>query len=146
VSEKIRVATLGLLLIALTAGCGKDPHKSAASTHASGKSGATAALSDTTPADTTVSTPEPEPLYKTSYDPKAVYGAKDLPGRGSYLKVDWSGLSANQMNRVIHRLRTEFCTCGCKGDLIDQCLVNDPSCETAVTLAKQIIREEKMKS
>jgi hypothetical protein len=84
--------------------------------------------------------------YKTSYDPKAVYGSADLPMMGSYLKIDFEDLTDAQMNRVIHRLRSEYCTCGCDKDPIDQCLVNDPDCTTAVTLAKQIIREEKTKS
>lgn len=89
----------------------------------------------------------PEPgTYKTVYDPNAVYTAGDITMRGSYLKIDFEDLTASQVNRVVHRLRTEYCTCGCDKDTIDQCLVNDPDCTTAVTLAKQIIREERTKS
>lgn len=83
--------------------------------------------------------------YKTVYDPNAVYGLSDITMKGSYLKIDFEDLSNSEVNRVIHRLRTEYCTCGCDKDTIDQCLVNDPNCTTAVTLAKQIIREEKTK-
>lgn len=83
--------------------------------------------------------------YRTQHDPGAVYTMDDLTMEGSYLKIDFEGLSPEQMNRVIHRLRTEFCTCGCPNDPIDQCLVNDPACGTAVTLTNQIIREEKLK-
>jgi hypothetical protein len=90
--------------------------------------------------------PAPERLYKTVHDPNATYGESDLPQLGSYLKVDFTELNAAQLNRTIHRLRAEYCTCGCTNDTIDQCLVNDPACGTAVTLAKQIIREEKLKS
>jgi hypothetical protein len=84
--------------------------------------------------------------YRTQNDPDAVYTLDNITMKGSYLKLDFSDLTADQLNRVLHRLRTEVCTCGCPNDPIDQCLVNDPACGTAVTLATQIIREEKMKS
>lgn len=84
--------------------------------------------------------------YVTQYDPNAVYTMDDVTRQGSYLKIDLEDLTPDELNRVIHRLRSEFCTCGCPNDPIDQCLVNDPACGTAVNLAKQIIREEKIKS
>lgn len=107
---------------------------------------------DTTPApetdaQETPDTPvETERAYRTVNDPNAVYTMDDITMEGSYLKIDLEDLTPEQLNRVIHRLRTEVCTCGCPDDPIDQCLVNDPACGTAVTLATQIIREEKMKS
>lgn len=84
--------------------------------------------------------------YRTVNDPAATYTLDNVTMKGSYLKLDFTDLTADQLNRVLHRLRTEVCTCGCPNDPIDQCLVNDPACGTAVTLATQIIREEKMKS
>ena len=84
--------------------------------------------------------------YQTEHDANAVYSYADLPMEGSYLKLNLEDLSDAQMNGVVHRLRTEFCTCGCPKDTIDQCLVNDPTCSTATTLAKQVIREERLKS
>ena len=144
-SEMFRssVLTLTLVCLPVLAGCGKGQTKTASRMPAASES--TAAGAETTVAAASETTAA-QPAYKTSYDPKAVYGLKDLPGRGSYLKLDFTDLNSDQLNRVVHRLRTEDCTCGCVGDLIDQCLVNDPQCATAVTLAKQIIREEKMKS
>ena len=148
-SEKIRLSllTLALAVSPLAAGCGKD-HTQAAAGRALTTNAESTASAETTLADASVetTTAKSEPPYKTTYDAKAVYGLNDLPGRGSYLKLDFTSLTSDQLNRVVHRLRTEDCTCGCVGDLIDQCLVNDPSCATAVELAKQIIREEKMKS
>jgi hypothetical protein len=140
VSETFRLFTLSLILacLPLAAGCGKDGSKATSKTELS-------AQSETTRADAETTVAPSEPPYKAIDDPKAVYGMSDLPGRGSYLKLDFTGLTPDQLNRVIHRLRSEDCTCGCQGDLIDQCLVNDPSCTTAVTLANQVIREEKMK-
>ena len=148
-SEKFRLSlfTLALAVFPLATGCGKD-HAQAARGKALTTNAESTAAGDTTVADASVETTMTQsgPPYKTTYDAKAVYGLKDLPGRGSYLKLDFTSLTPDQLNRVIHRLRTEDCTCGCEGDLIDQCLVNDPSCSTAVQLANQIIREEKMKS
>ena len=147
-AETFRLSALTLVLacLPLVAGCGKDHSKAASKTEISAQSEATSADAESTVAAAETTTASSEPPYKTQADdPEAVYGMSDLPGRGSYLKLDFTNLTSNQLNRVIHRLRTEDCTCGCQGDLIDQCLVNDPSCTTAVTLAKQIIREEKMK-
>ena len=87
----------------------------------------------------------PAEKYATVYDPNAVYGYDDIKMGGSYLKLNLEGLTDDQMNRIIHRFRSEFCTCGCPKDPIDQCLVNDSACGTAVTLANNIIREEKIK-
>ncbi len=146
-SEMFRVSVLTLVVacLPLAAGCGKDHTKAASSSQLSAQSESTRADAETTVAAPETTVASSEPAYKSVDDPKAIYGTNDLPGRGSYLKLDFTNLSPEQLNRVIHRLRTEDCTCGCEGDLIDQCLVNDPSCATAVTLAKQIIREEKMK-
>jgi hypothetical protein len=145
VSEMFRSSVLSLTLacLPLVAGCGKG-HTQSASKTGSAVSESTSTAADTTMTDTSLVAKGP--TYKTKYDEKAVYGLNDLPGRGSYLKLDFTSLTPVQLNRVVHRLRTENCTCGCEGDLIDQCLVNDPNCSTAVTLANQIIREEKMKS
>lgn len=145
-SETFRLFTLTLVLacLPLAAGCGKGG-KATSKTELSAQSESTSAHAETTVAAAETTVAPSEPPYKAIDDPKAVYGMSDLPGRGSYLKLDFTGLTPDQLNRVIHRLRSEDCTCGCQGDLIDQCLVNDPSCTTAVTLANQVIREEKMK-
>ncbi len=132
--------TFGILLAGLTAACawGCGGAKQPATDGASGR--------DATPvvqaADTAAAADSS--VYMSHEDPDAIYTAADLPGLGSYLKVDFTGLSAAQVNRVLHRLRTENCTCGCP-DTIDECLVKDPQCDTAVTLAGQIVREEKLK-
>ena len=156
-SQKILGTVLGIGLIVALCGCGAGEKKA-------GGAGEKATKVDSSPSPT-VKTPAPEttpapeatpapadtapppsgPRYKTVHDPNATYGQKDLAVEGSYLKLDFTDLTPAQLNRVIHRMRTEMCTCGCVGDTIDQCLVNDPSCGTAVTLAKQILREEKLK-
>jgi len=85
----------------------------------------------------------PEKTYFSNHDPDAIYTAEDLPRRSSYLKLDFSGLTPEQLDHAIHRLKTENCNCGCVDDTIDECLVIDPDCVTAVELAKMILREEK---
>ena len=143
-SQTFRVSTLTLIVVALIlAGCGKARTKTTSQSQVSAQSESTSASAETTVAAQDTSSAR---SYKSSNDPKAVYTASDLPGRGSYLKLDLTELTPDQLNRVIHRLRSEDCTCGCTGDLIDECLVNDPQCDTAVKLAQQIIREEKAKT
>jgi hypothetical protein len=83
--------------------------------------------------------------YRTEHDPDKTYTLDDIAMRGSYLKLDFTDVQPAVMDRVVHRLRSEHCTCGCEKDTIDECLINDPNCETAVTLANQVIREERVK-
>ena len=142
--QKTGMVVLALAVFA-TAGCGKKENASTKSETAATQSETPATSAETTPSADTPETTATR-TYQTVHDANAVYGKDDLPGQGSYLKLDFSELSADQLNRVIHRMKSEGCTCGCNGEPIDQCLVNDPSCQTAVTLANQIIREEKMKS
>src|ERR1041385_8537949 len=113
-----RVSTLTLIAfaLALAAGCGKDRTKTASQAQVSAKSESTSADAETTAAAPDTGMTQ---HYTYSDDPKAVYSARDLAGRGSYLKLDFPRLTPDQLNRVIHRLRSEDCTCGCQGDLID---------------------------
>lgn len=146
-SEKLLGAILWIGVIVALFGCGGGEKKTGGSgepgtkadTSASTSLESTPAVRDTTPTPT-------GPRYNAVDDPKATYTRADLPVQGSYLKLDLTELNPGQLNRAVHRLRSEYCTCGCEKDTIDQCLVNDPSCNTAITLANQIIREEKLKS
>ena len=88
--------------------------------------------------------PRPDVAYSSEEDPDAVYSMDDVEMVGSYMRVDFRELSPDQMNRIIHRLRTELSTCN-SGLTIDECMVNRPHCAVAVHLAKQVIREEKTK-
>lgn len=149
-TKKILTAVLGTVLAATLWACGGAEKKtqSAAEQSATGQETPSAQSMETPRTEAPADTPSTPParLHQTVHDANATYGEKDLPVMGSYLKLDFTDLTPAQLNRVIHRLRTEFCTCGCENDPIDACLVNDPNCGTAVTLANQIIREEKMKS
>ena len=145
------VAIVAMILVLGLAACGgggdAGSDGSTATTNADGSQGDMAATPGTeADAQETPDMPsEGAGSYRTQNDPNAVYTLDDVTMEGSYLKIDFQDLTPDQLNRVLHRLRTEVCTCGCPDDPIDQCLVNDPACGTAVTLATQIIREEKMK-
>lgn len=151
-----------MLVAAAVVSCGGGGEDDSAK---SSEAGATAQAElgspDPTPVATPAPTPDagetpgdeeptgsPDPLsgrYRTAYDADATYTMDDITMQGSYLKVNLGDLDPDQLDRVIHRMRSEFCTCGCPKDPIDQCLINDPTCGTAVTLTNQIIREEKTK-
>jgi hypothetical protein len=84
--------------------------------------------------------------YHTEHDPDAVYTYDDIPGRGNYVRVNFEGLSDAQVNRVVHRLRTEQCHClDCKKDelTIDECLIGRTTCSTSEKMATAIVSEEK---
>jgi hypothetical protein len=88
-------------------------------------------------------------------DPSQVRGAE--PGKGygpitvtlNYFDklpgIDLDKLSPQRRQRVLDRANKETCTCGCKGDTVARCLVNDPSCPLAKVLAQQIYEEERVR-
>jgi hypothetical protein len=134
VIQRLNAAVL-VLALAAAVGCGGGKgtaDRSAASSADSAK----AAQTDTTA--------NPEANYISVNDPAATYTRADITMLGSYNKLDLDSIAPPVMNRVIHRMRTEKCTCGCP-DTIDECLIKDPQCTTAITLANQIIREEQIK-
>ncbi len=104
---------------------------------------------ETTPPPAAEAPPVTPPVdpnrFATVYDPNATYTLSDLPTEGSFVKIQFGGMTDEQANRIVHRIKTENCTCGCPKDTIEECLVNDPQCGTVVQLATQIIREEKAK-
>ena len=61
----------------------------------------------------------------------------DLPG------FDLSTLTPKQKKKFLDRVNAEFCTCGCAGDTVARCIVNDPSCKVARGLAEKILGEVK---
>lgn len=62
-----------------------------------------------------------------------------LPG------FDLEKLSPQRRQRVLDRANKELCTCGCKGDTVARCLVNDPNCKVVKSLAAQIVEEERLR-
>jgi hypothetical protein len=88
-------------------------------------------------------------------DPSQVRGAD--PGKGygpitvtlNYFDklpgIDLDKLSPQRRQRVLERANKELCTCGCKGDTVARCLVNDPSCKLVKSLAQQIYEEERVR-
>jgi thiol-disulfide isomerase/thioredoxin len=65
---------------------------------------------------------------------KNAANATELPG------VDFTGLTAEQKKRALHRLNAESCTCGC-GLTLSQCRVNDTTCSVSSELATKVVKE-----
>ena len=82
-------------------------------------------------------------LHAMQYDPDAIYTAEDIPARGNFLKLNFTSLDDEQLNRVLHRLKTEHSRCGgCEGLYIEEILAEKPSCTITFEVAKNIIKEE----
>ena len=79
--------------------------------------------------------------YQTDHDPDAVYTLEDLPDWGNYRKLNFSKLSDEQMNLVIHELKTTPCPCpSCGAEWpVDRCLVAKPECNQGLAEAQKII-------
>jgi hypothetical protein len=65
---------------------------------------------------------------------------EEIPREGATSRFRWRRSPTPQADRLLKRLKTEFCSCGCP-HTIDQCLIDDPACSTARTLALQVLRE-----
>lgn len=65
---------------------------------------------------------------------------EDLPTEGAYVHLPLVEITDAQADRLLHRLKTEYCNCGCP-HTIDDCLIQDPACTTAQTLAHQVLKE-----
>ena len=86
--------------------------------------------------------------YRSVNDPDAVYTYDDIPQRGNYIRVNFEGLTDEQVNRVVHRLRTEKCNCAeCQKDdvTLDECLLGRHDCGISERTATDIVAEEKRK-
>lgn len=72
--------------------------------------------------------------------PGTRFSREDIPTEGGYRQIPLVEITDAQADRFLKRLKTEYCSCGCP-HTIDQCLIDDPSCGTARTLALQVLRE-----
>jgi hypothetical protein len=57
----------------------------------------------------------------------------DFPG------FDLTKLPADRKQAVIERANKTYCTCGCKGDTVARCVVNDASCQAARRMLQAMI-------
>lgn len=72
--------------------------------------------------------------------PGTRFSREEIPREGGYVQIPLAEITDAQADRYLKRLKTEFCSCGCP-HTIDQCLIDDPACSTARTLALQVLRE-----
>jgi hypothetical protein len=135
-------ATLALLFGCGGSGSGAEDTGTAGSEAATPASGTDEATEQA--ADGTESALAGIDEYHTRHDPDAVYTYDDIPGRGNYIRVNFEGLTDEQVNHVIHRLRTEKCHClDCAGITVDECLITRSECTTGEKMAVAIVSEEK---
>lgn len=63
-----------------------------------------------------------------------------------FMNIDLSPLSAEQRERFIHWVNTEFCTCGqrgCHRDTVANCYTNDTLCPRAPVRIRQVLERVK---
>ncbi|MBI3940092.1 MAG: SEC-C domain-containing protein [Acidobacteria bacterium] len=60
---------------------------------------------------------------------------EDLPG------ISLASLNASQKKKFLDRVNSENCSCGCKGDTIARCVVQDPQCQIAPAMANRVMAE-----
>lgn len=48
-------------------------------------------------------------------------------------------LTATQRDELVKLANRVYCTCGCRGDTVARCVVNDPSCVTARTMLQSML-------
>ena len=61
----------------------------------------------------------------------------NLPG------FDTESLPRAQREKLLQRVNSEMCTCGCKNDTLAFCLVNDPNCKVVKGLVQKVYDEVK---
>ena len=69
-------------------------------------------------------------------DPLARF--ENLPG------FPLSDVTQSQKKRFLDRVNSENCTCGCTGDTVAKCVVQDPNCQIAPAMANRILAEVKV--
>ena len=57
--------------------------------------------------------------------------------------LDLSVLSAERRGEFVEKVNKEICTCGCDGDTMARCYVNDPACGVAKARLKALYEELK---
>ena len=60
--------------------------------------------------------------------------ANKIPG------VDLSALTPDQRAKVLQRLNSQQCSCGC-GQTVAQCRLEDPTCDVSLPLAQEIVKQ-----
>ena len=61
----------------------------------------------------------------------------ELPG------IDLASLKPRQKEKLLQRVNSELCTCGCKNDTLARCYVNDPRCPVVKGMVQKVYDEVK---
>lgn len=137
-----------ILLAGLFAACaGKAPESPAA----------TAQTPETAPPSQAANDPAAAPAAPETYDPANAAGAvKGIPAPTNTAPIeavanyyidlpgfDTQSLPQAQREKLLQRVNSEKCTCGCKNDTLAYCLVNDPTCKYVKGLVQKVYDEVK---
>lgn len=72
-------------------------------------------------------------------------GGLNLEVRAKYYSIlpgyDLSGLSDKERHAFLETINTEMCPCGCQGETLGYCLVNDPGCMVVKARVKKIYKD-----
>ncbi|HXI01874.1 MAG TPA: hypothetical protein VNI57_01745, partial [Candidatus Saccharimonadales bacterium] len=72
-------------------------------------------------------------------------GGLDLEVQGNYYSIlpgyDLSNLPEEQRKAFLDTINTQMCTCGCKGETLGYCLVNDPGCVVVKARVRKIYKD-----
>lgn len=141
------------LCLALTFCSGGPQQKSAAG------AGATPAEAPKAAAPEAAAKPDaqtaPAPVAGSEYAPERAAGAvKGMPAPtntapivavANYFTelpgIDLASLQPRQKEKLLQRVNSELCTCGCRNDTLARCYVNDPRCPVVKGMVQRVYDE-----
>jgi hypothetical protein len=135
VSRTTRFLAALSALVLVAAGCQKSNDSAGARLDSKDYKAVAEILADTVGGMAVATPAEIAPLPDN-----VVFSRDDIPNEGGYLQVTLGEVSDAQANSFMRRVKTEKCSCGCV-HTIDQCLIQDPQCDTAHQLAAQVLKE-----
>jgi len=138
-------------VLALLAACGGAPKETGEAAPAPAPAPEPTAQAANDPAQPTA------PDEPSDYDPATAAGAvKGVPSPSNSASIeavanfftdlpgfDLTSLTTRQREKLLHRVNSELCTCGCKNDTLARCLVNDPKCPVVKGMVQAIYDEIK---
>jgi len=140
-----------IVILALLAACGGAPKETGEAAPEPAATPVPAARAANDPAEAAA------PGELSDYDPSTAAGAvKGVPSPTNTASIeavanfftelpgfDLTSLSTHQRDKLLHRVNSELCTCGCRNETLAHCLVNDPKCPAVKGLVQAVYDEIK---
>lgn len=100
----------------------------------------------------TAAAPSPPPSVEPEFAPERAAGAvKGIPSPkntapivavANYFTelpgIDLASLQPRQKEKLLQRVNSELCTCGCRNDTLARCYVNDPRCPVVKGMVQRV--------